>query len=117
MTKKAGLVTIVFVICMVFLLPAAARKAQIKQVTPQTVVKSEVSELRARIDRLEKELELMKRFIKISDEDIIIEGGTVRINGRDVAVEGSLNTQIKGRAVTVQASGENVIKGALVRIN
>ena len=86
--------------------------------TEQKKFDTEMIELRAKVNELEKELEVMKKVIRINGQNVDIStGGSVKIQGRDVSVEGSARAQFRGGMVTVQASGTNTIQGSLVKIN
>lgn len=117
--KKNIIIIIVFiVICTAILLPAGLQKVQLQQTVQQKKIDTELIELRAKVNKLERELETMKRIIKINGPNVDINtGGTVKIRGRIVSVEATTTAQLKGRMVTVQASGINTIRGSLVKIN
>ena len=84
----------------------------------QKKINTELIELRAKVNKLKRELEAMKRIVKISGSNVDINtGGTVKIRGRIVSVEAAQTAQLKGGNVTVQASGINTIRGSLVKIN
>ncbi|MEA3421346.1 MAG: hypothetical protein U9Q97_06690 [Acidobacteriota bacterium] len=81
-------------------------------------INTELIELRAKVNKLERELETMKRIIKINGRNVDINtGGSVKIRGSNVSVEATATAQLKGNNVTVQASGINTIRGSLVKIN
>ena len=117
MKKNIIMIIVFIVICTVVLLPAGLKKVQLQETVQLKRLNTELIELRAKINKLERELETMKRIIKISGSNVDINtGGTVRIRGSKVSVEAIATAQLKGSSVTVQASGINTIRGSLVKI-
>jgi len=118
MKKNIIMIIVFLVICTAILLPAGLQKAQLQQTVQQKKFNTELIELRAKVSQLEKELETLKRIIRINGPNVDINtGGTVKIRGSIVSVEATATAQLKGRMVTVQASGINTIRGSLVKIN
>ena len=109
---------IIFILCVLTLRPAGSQKVQqLQKVQPQKF-DTEMIELRARIEQLEKELELMKKIIQIRGANVEINtGGNIKMRASTISVEAGLKAEMKGTMVTVQASNTNIIKGSLVRIN
>jgi len=82
------------------------------------VIKLQGDDLQAKVDKLEKELELLKKVIKIRGADVDIQAaGNVKIRALNITVEAVTNAQFKGTKVTVQSVGANTIKGMPVLIN
>lgn len=118
MKKNIIMIIVFLVICTAILLPAGLQKAQLQQTTQQKKFNTELIELRAKVNHLEKELEMMKRVIKINGPNVDIKtAGSIKIRGASVLVEAVATAQLKGSMVTVQASGINTIQGKLVKIN
>jgi len=118
MKKNIIMIIVFLIICTAILLPAGLQKAQLQQTTQQKKFNTELIELRAKVNQLEKELEMLKRIIKINGPNVDINtGGSVKIRGSIVSVEATATAQLKGHMVTVQASGINTIRGSLVKIN
>jgi hypothetical protein len=118
MKKKAGMIFVFLVICVAILLPDGSQQAKMQLTTEQKKFNTELIELRAKVNQLERELEVMKKVIRINGQNVDIStGGSLKIQGTDVSVEGKARAQFRGGTVTVQASGTNTIQGSLVKIN
>jgi hypothetical protein len=118
MKKITVLIIFFLIVCLVVWLPAGLQKDQVKQIPQKKVVKLQSDDLQAKVDKLEKELELLKKVIKIRGPDVGIQAaGTVKIRASNITVEAAANAQFKGAMVTVQAAGVNTIKGKQVLIN
>jgi hypothetical protein len=118
MKKIAIMIIFFFIICSAVWLPAGLEEGQIKQIPPKKVLKLQDDDLQAKVDRLEKELELLKRVIRINGANVDIQTvGNVKISASSISVEAVANAQLKGAMVTVQSSGRNTIKGMPVMIN
>jgi len=99
-------------------LSAGLQQSQLQLSPQQREIKSQTDKLQAKVMQLEKELDLLKRTIRISGANVdIVADGNVRIRARSISVEAATNAQVKGTMVTIQASGPNTIKGMPVRIN
>jgi hypothetical protein len=118
MKKIAIMIIFFFIVCSAVWLPAGLEEGQIKQIPQKKVLKLQNDDLQAKVDRLEKELELLKRVIRINGANVDIQAvGNVKISAGNVSVEAVNNAQFKGTMVTVQAGGRNTIKGMPVMIN
>lgn len=118
MKKTAVMLIFCLIVCLVAWLSAELQQSQLQLSPQQREIKSQADKLQARVTQLEKELELLKRVIKISGANVdIVADGNVRMRARSILVEAEINAQFKGTMVTVQASGPNTIKGLPVRIN
>jgi hypothetical protein len=118
MKKIAIIIIFFFIVCSAIWLPAGLEKDQIKQIPQKKVLKLQNDDLQAKVDRLEKELELLKRVIRINGANVDIKAvGSVKISASNILVEAVSNAQLKGAMVTVQSSGKNTIKGMPVLIN
>ncbi len=117
--KKITIMIIFFlIVCLAVWLPAELQKGQIERIPQKKVLKLQGDDLRAKVDKLEKELELLKKVIKIRGPNVDIQAaGTVKIRGSIILVEAAASAELKGTTVTVQSSGMNTIKGAPVMIN
>ncbi len=117
--KRIAIMIIFFlIICLAVWLPAELQKGQIERTPQKRVLKLQGDDLRARVDKLEKELELLKKVIRIRGADVYIQAaGNVKIRAVNITVEAVTNAQFKGAQVTVQSSGANTIKGMPVLIN
>ncbi len=118
MKKIAFMVIFCLFVCCVAWLSAGFQKSQLQLSPQQREIKSQTDKLQAKVIQLERELNTLKRAIRISGANLDISaGGNIRIRARSVSVEAVTNAQVKGTMVTVQASGPNTIKGLPVRIN
>lgn len=118
MKKTALMIILSLIVCLVAWLPAGLHNDQIKQTTQQRVLKSQTDVLQAKVNQLERELEMLKRVIRISGANVdILADGNVKIRARNISVEAGTNAQFKGTMVTVQSTGPNTIKGMPVLIN
>ncbi len=117
--KKIAIMIIFFlIVCLAVWLPAELQKGQIERTPQKKVLKLQDDDLQARVDKLEKELELLKKVIKIRGPDVDIQAaGTVKIRASIILVEARASAQLKGHTVTVQSNGANTIKGMPVLIN
>ena len=117
--KKITIMIIFFlIVCLVVWLPAGLQKGQVERIPQKKVIKLQDDDLQARVEKLEKELELLRKVIKIRGPDVDIQAaGTVKIRASNITVEAVANAQFKGAMVTVQAAGVNTIKGLSVLIN
>ena len=117
--KKIAIMTIFFlIVCFVAWMPAGFQKDQVQRIPPKKELRRQGDDLQAKVDKLEKELELLKKVIKIRGPDVGIQAaGTVKIRASNITVEAAANAQFKGAMVTVQAAVVNTIKGAQVLIN
>ena len=117
--KKITIMIIFFlIVCLVVWLPAGLQKGQVERIPQKKVIKLQADDLQAKVDKLEKELELLKKVIKIRGHDVDIQAaGTVKIHASNISVEAVANAQFKGTKVTVQSSAANTIKGMPVIIN
>jgi len=117
--KKIAIMIIFFlIVCLAVWLPAELQKGQIERIPQKNVLKLQGDDLQARVDKLEKELELLKKVIKIRGPNVDIQAvGNVKIRALNITVEAVTNAQFKGANVTVQSSGANTIKGMPVLIN
>ena len=79
--KKIAIMIIFFlIVCLAVWLPAELQKGQIERTPQKKVLKLQDDDLQARVDKLEKELELLKKVIKIRGPDVDIQAaGTVKI--------------------------------------
>ncbi len=113
--KKIAIMIIFFLIVW---LPAELQKGQIERTPPKKVLKLQGDDLRTKVDKLEKELELLKKVIRIRGADVDIQAvGNIKIRAINITVEAVTNAQFKGTNVTVQSVGTNTIKGMPVIIN
>jgi hypothetical protein len=118
MKKIAITIIFFFIVCSVVSLPAGSQKDQIKQIPQEKVLKLQDDDLQAKVDKLEKELELLKKVIRISGADVDIQTvGNINISASNISVEAVTNAQFRGTMVTVQSVGTNTIKGMPVMIN
>jgi DNA-binding protein YbaB len=118
MKKIAVMVIFCLIVCCVAWLSAGFQKSQLQLSPQQREIKSQTDKLQEKVLQLERELETLKRVIRISGANVdILANGNVKIRARSVSVEAMANAQVKGTMVTVQASGMNTIKGLPVRIN
>jgi len=117
--KRITIVIIFFLsVCLVVWLPAGLQKDQVKRIPQKKVAKLQRDDLQEKVDKLEKELELLKKVIKIRGPNVDIQAaGNVKIRATNITVEAAANAQFKGAMVTVQAAVVNTIKGAQVLIN
>ncbi len=117
--KKIAIMIIFFlIICLAVWLPAELQKGQIERTPQKKVLKLQGDDLQARVDKLEKELELLKKVIRISGANVDIQAvGNVKIRASIILVEARTSAQLKGHTVTVQSAGANTIKGMPVLIN
>jgi len=117
--KRIAIMIIFFlIICLAVWLPAELQKGQIERTPQKKVLKLQGDDLQAKVDKLEKELELLKKVIRIRGANVDIQvAGNVRIHANNISVEAMTNAQFKGMKVTVQSSGINTIKGMPVMIN
>ncbi len=117
--KRIAIMIIFFlIICLAVWLPAELQKGQIERTPQKKVLKLQGDDLQARVDKLEKELELLKKVIRISGANVDIQAaGNVKIRANNISVEAMTKAQFKGTMVTVQSSGMNTIKGMPVMIN
>ena len=118
MKKITILIIFFFVVCLVVWLPAGLQKGQVERIPQKKVIKLQSDDLQAKVDKLEKELELLKKVIKIRGPNVDIQAaGTVKIRASNITVEAAANAQFKGTNVTVHSVGANTIKGKPVLIN
>jgi hypothetical protein len=118
MKKITPMIIFCLIVCCVAWLSAGFQKSQLQLSPQQREIKSQTDRLQAKVLQLERELNSLKRAIRISGADLDISAdGNVRIRARSVSVEATVNAQVKGNMVTLQASGPNTIKGLPVRIN
>lgn len=117
--KKITIMIIFFlIVCLVVWLPAGFQKSQIERTPQKKVLKLQGDDLQAKVDKLEKELELLKKVIRISGGNVDIQAiGDVKIRASNISVEAVAKAQFKGTKVTVQSSGANTIIGMPVMIN
>lgn len=117
--KNIALVIIFFLIVfLVVWLPARPQKAQLKVIPQQNVLKSQVDNLQTKVNQLQKELELLKRVIKINGANVdILSNGILKIRAVNISVEARVDAQLKGTRITVQSTGMNTIRGLPVMIN
>jgi hypothetical protein len=117
--KKITIMIIFFlIVCLVVWLPAGLQRDQVRQIPQKKVVKLQADDLQAKVDKLEKELELLKKVIKIRGGDVDIRAaGNVKIRASIILVEAGASAQLKGQTVTIQSAGANTIKGMPVLIN
>ena len=117
--KKIAIMIIFFIIiCLAAWLPAELQKGQIERTPQKKVLKLQGDDLQAKVDKLEKELELLKNVIRIRGADVDIQAvGNVKIRALNITVEAVTNAQFKGAMVIVQSAGANTIKGMPVLIN
>ncbi len=117
--KKITIMIIFFlIVCLSVWLSAELQKGQIERTPQKKVLKLQGDDLQARIDKLEKELELLKKVIRINGANVDIQAiGNVKIRASNISIEAVANAQFKGTKVTVQSSGANTIKGMPVMIN
>jgi hypothetical protein len=117
--KNFGLGIIFFlIVCLVVLLPAKPQKAQLKVMPQQSVSKAQVDDLQKKVNQLQRELELLKRVIRISGQNVdILSNGSVKIRATNVSVEARVDAQLKGTRITVQSTAQNIIRGVPVLIN
>lgn len=118
MKKIAVMIIFFLIVCLAVWLPAELQKGQIERTPQKNVLKLQGDDLQARVDKLEKELELLKKVIKIRGPNVDIQAaGTVKIRASIILVEARASAQLKGHTVTVQSAGANTIKGMPVLIN
>ncbi len=118
MKNIASVVIFLLIVCLVVWLPAKQQKTQLKVMPQQSVLKSQVDDLQAKVNQLQRELELMKKVIRISGPNVdILSNGNLKIRATNIFVEAGLDAQLKGMKVTVQSSGPNTIRGLPVLIN
>ena len=117
--KKIAIMIIFFlIVCLAVWLPAELQKGQIERTPQKKVLKLQGDDLQAKVDKLEKELELLKKVIRINGTNVDIQAvGNVKIRASNISIEAVTNAQFKGTKVTVQSSGANTIKGMPVMIN
>jgi len=118
MKKNIIMIIVFLVICTTILLSAGLQKVQLQQTIQPKKFNTELIGLRTKVNQLEKELEILKKVIKINGSNLDINTvGNIKIQGARVSVEAATTAQLKGSRVTVQASGVNTIQGTLVKIN
>lgn len=118
MKKIAIMIIFFFIVCSAVWLPAGLEKDQIKQIPQKKVLRLQDDDLQAKVDRLEKELELLKKVIRIKGANVDIQAvGNVKISASNISVEAAADAQFKGAMITVQSVGANTIKGMPVMIN
>jgi uncharacterized membrane protein len=118
MKNIASVVIFLLIVCLVVWLPAKQQKTQLKVMPQQSVLKSQVDDLQVKVNQLQRELELLKRVIRISGPNVdILSNGNVKIRATNISVEARIESQLKGMKVTVQSSGPNTIRGQPVLIN
>jgi hypothetical protein len=117
--KKITIMIIFFlIVCLVVWLPAGLQKSQVERIPQKKVIKLQSDDLQAKVNQLERELELLKKVIKIRGPNVDIQAaGAVKIRATNITVEAAANAQFKGTNVTVQSAGANTIKGKPVLIN
>ena len=117
--KKIAIMIIFFlIVCLAVWLPAGLQKGQVERIPQKKVIKLQSDDLQAKVDKLEKELELLKKVKKIRGPNVDIQAaGTVKIRASNITVEAAANAQFKGTNVTVHSVGANTIKGKPVLIN
>ncbi len=117
--KKIAIMIIFFlIVCLAAWLPAELQKGQIERIPQKKVLKLQGDDLQAKVDKLEKELELLKKVIKIRGPNVDIQAaGTVKIRASIILVEAAASAELKGATVTVQSVQANIIKGKPVLIN
>jgi len=117
--KKITIMIIFFlIVCLVVWLPAGLQKGQVERIPQKKVIKLQSDDLQAKVNQLERELELLKKVIKIRGPNVDIQAaGAVKISATNITVEAAANAQFKGTNVTVQSAGANTIKGKPVLIN